>query len=534
MTLPRTTAAVLADHVLFEIECVDRMYVNVYVPNLQYPKGLVGYLRGRMGCPIPSTAPLGAKSDAFAKAVRRFAAEGGIDWVDFKKGQRKDDIMKAHLSRFSRTEGVLFVGRAQEKARVFRTEKRRRDDGTSYPWIVDTTAVVNHYYFYCVDRDFGPFFVKFCGYFPYTGKLCLNGHEWAKRQATMAGIGFEALDNAFGAVDDVDAVQRICSGFSAGHIQALFDKWATILPWPFDAQDIHDGYGYELSMLQSEFSLTQVLDQPQSGRVFFEQAIKDNLDIGRPSQVSLIFGRRILTRGAHPTPGVFRTRVITDGVIPSLHVDYKTSTIKQYHKEGRALRTETTINNARDFGIGKRLTNLPALCEVGFHANKRLLDVQRISHDPSQGADILTHVTAPVVNPVTGTRTAGLRFTDPRVHDLFQALLMFKFTTDGFIASEFRSAMSVLHGEAFTACQVTYDLRRLKHHGFITRRPHSRRYDLTPQGLEQALFLLRAQDRFLRTGLAELVEPIPNKLNTANRTYQKALDDLARRSCLTG
>jgi hypothetical protein len=95
--------------------------------------------------------------------------------------------------------------------------------------------------------------------------------------------------------------------------------------------------------------------------VFFEEVIRENLDIGRPSQVQLIFDRRVNKN----TPGHFRTRIITDGVIPSLHVAYKNIRIKQYHKEGRALRTETTINNTRDFGIGKRLKNLPALLQIG-------------------------------------------------------------------------------------------------------------------------------------------------------------------------
>ena len=111
--------------------------------------------------------------------------------------------------------------------------------------------------------------------------------------------------------------------------------------------------------------------------MFFEEVIRENLDIGRPDQVSLIFDRRINRR----TPGRFRTRVITEGVTPSLHVDYKHSRIKQYHKQSQALRTETTINDTRDFGVGKRLHNLPALREIGFYANRRLLDVQRISAD---------------------------------------------------------------------------------------------------------------------------------------------------------
>ena len=111
--------------------------------------------------------------------------------------------MHEHLAGFTAEEGVLFIGRAQEKTALFRTEKRRDAHGDSYPWIVKTTGLVNQFYFYCVDADFGPFFLKFCSYFPYNAKLCINGNEWAKRQAAKAGIGFTALDNGFAAVDDV-------------------------------------------------------------------------------------------------------------------------------------------------------------------------------------------------------------------------------------------------------------------------------------------------------------------------------------------
>jgi hypothetical protein len=187
MTLPRTVADVLADHVVFEIECIDRMYCNVYVPQLQHSGGLIGYIQRQLGLPIASTAPLGKVTDAFSAAMRRFAREQRVPWVDFVKGQRKDDVMHEHLAGFTAEEGVLFIGRAQEKTSVFRTERRRDAQGDSYPWIVRATGVVNQFYVYAVDDDFGPFFLKFCSYFPYNAKLCLNGHEWAKRQATKAG-----------------------------------------------------------------------------------------------------------------------------------------------------------------------------------------------------------------------------------------------------------------------------------------------------------------------------------------------------------
>ncbi len=140
--------------------------------------------------------------------------------------------------------------------------------------------MVNQFYFYCVDEDFGPFFLKFCSYFPFNAKLCLNGNEWAKRQAAKAGIGFTPLDNAFAAIDDVPAVQAICHGLGPAQIGTLLRKWLAILPHPFGPADRAAGYRYDISILQAEFSLTQMLDKPISGRIFSEQVIRDNPGLG--------------------------------------------------------------------------------------------------------------------------------------------------------------------------------------------------------------------------------------------------------------
>ena len=146
--------------------------------------------------------------------------------------------------------------------------------------------------------------------------------------------------------------------------------------------------------------------------------IRENLDIGRPKQIQLIFERWV-TRS---TPGPFRTRVITDGVIPSLHIDYKGTRIKQYHKEGRALRTETTINNTRDFYIGKSLRNLPALRQIGFQANRRLLQVEKISHDCILSEEAFQKVNRPV--RVESQRASALRFADPQVQALMERIVV--------------------------------------------------------------------------------------------------------------
>ena len=537
MTLPRTVADVLADHVVFEVECIDRMYLNVYVPGLQYAAGLVSYVHRQLDLPIASTAPMGKISDKFSAAMHGFARDQWVPWVDFVKGQRKDDIAHAHLAEFSGDEGVLFIGRAQEKTGLFRTEKRRHADGMAYPWIVRSTGVVNHFYVYAVDADFGPFFLKFCSYFPYNARLCINGHEWAKRQAAKAGIEFTALDNGFATCEDPAALQAICDRLGPAQIQALLDKWLQILPGAFTEHDRAAGYRYELSMLQVEFSLTQVLDRPVSGRVFFEQVIRDNLDAGRPDQVSLIFDRRIHRGRKQFTPGRFRTRVITNGVTPSVHIDYKNTRIKQYHKEGRALRTETTINNPGDFGIRKRLTHLPELREIGFSANRRLLGVQRLSHNPIRAAEAFTAVHDPIIT-ADGTRTAGLRLGDRRAQCLLQALLMFRLLPNGFLNRDLRGLLAGLLGrqpDQISAGQVSYDLRRLRAHGLIARVPHIHRYRITDTGLHHAMLITHLQTRVPQPGLAQLTDPAPpapTSLRTAARNYQHALEQLTQKAGL--
>ncbi|MGD0247362.1 MAG: hypothetical protein ABSB59_44550 [Streptosporangiaceae bacterium] len=539
MTLPRSAADVLARHVVFELECIDRIYCNLYVPKLQRELGVASFIREHLGKPVASTAVLAARTEAFYAEIRKFAGQHGIPVVEFASGQRKDDVMREHLEQFlaaGRTEGVVFIGRAQEKVRVFATTRRRDAEGKSYPWIVRASRVVTQWYFYCYDACAGPFFLKYCGYFPYNAKLCLNGNEYAKAMAARAGIGFTALDNGFAAVDDVTAVQSICDSFDENVIWDLAAKWTAIVPCPFTAQDTAAGYRYEVSVLQAEFSLTQVLDKPVTGRIFFEQVIRDNLDIGRPDQVGLIFGRRIMRTGPRTTPGRFRTRVITSGVIPTLHIDYKHSKIKQYHKEGKALRTETTINDPGDFGIGKRLHNLPALRTAGFAATRRLLDVQKISHDPADGQAAIAQITAPVTT-AAGTRIAAMRLADPRVHALLAALCVFRLLPRGFANRDLRPVMAQILGvpaETITPGKMTYDLRRLRYHGLIERIPGTFRYQVTGTGIAQALFLTRLHDRFLRTGLSDLATRAGtgHSLAAASRAYTSALDDLARQAGL--
>jgi hypothetical protein len=504
--LSQSVADILSDHVTLQVACLDRMYLNVYIPHLQYPTGVVGFLKDQRSARFASTALAAPMTRAFVAAIERYSEQEHVPVVAFQKKQRKDDVATAYRRRFTEEEGLLFIGKAQEKATVCRTEPRRNAAGIKYPWIVQSTAMVNQYYFYAIDSDFGPFFLKFCSYFPYNAKLCINGHEYLKRQLVKQGIPFEPLDNGILSCADPARMQAIADDLGPQQIHGLLHKWFARLPHPFTNADHDAGYTYDISVLQAECAVTQVVDRPLTGRVFFEQVIRENLDLGRPQQVHLIFQRRMNRR----TPGPFRTRILTDGVVPSLHVTYKRTELKQYFKEGRALRTEVTFNNPRDIGIGKRLHNLPALRKAGFAIAVRMAEVERVSHDCAIGEQALDHLTQPL--EADGQRVSPLRFDDPRVQAILSALVMFCLLPCGFSNKEMRTYLAPLLGwdpSRMTQGKMTYDLRRLRLHGLIERRPHSHRYHVTDTGLRVAMLFTRTYRRVLRPGLSCILPQAP-------------------------
>jgi len=284
-----------------------------------------------------------------------------------------------------------------------------------------------------------------------------------------------------------------------------------------------------LSILQAEFSLTQVWDRAVHGRCFFEEVIRENIDWGRPEQVQLIFARKMQRKTA--TDGRGRTRIITEGVVPSLHVYYKNTHLKQYHKEGRALRTETTINNTYDFRVGRRLHNLPALRQIGQAANRRVLEVEQLTHDCHIGAQAFDQLQQPA--EVDGQRASALPFGQPRVQALLAVLVLFCLQPEGFRNRQLRPLLAQWLGLAesqLTPGRMSYDLRRLRLHGLIERISHTQRYRLTPFGLKTALFYSRTYQRLLRRGLSELHDPrtrASSALAIAFTKFQNTLDAFA-------
>ncbi len=426
-------ATLLRDHVTLKCRSTDRIFLQAYVPKLQAVGQVCIFLRWQRKFKIPSSAAFGKIGDAYVKAIHDFAEKEKIPVVQFKKGENKEEKARPYIEAAAREgkERVVLIGIAQEKASAWRSWPAKGHENRAHPHMEwgRQMVFVNHFYFYIWDADWGGTFWKTNAYATFPIWLWLNGHEWAKRQFEKLGIGYEALDNGFRSCEDPAELQKICDRLGPGAVKNFFWRWLQRLPSPFTAADLRAGYVYDLAFRQFEVSDTCVFDRPQAGRMWFEGVIRDHLDVGRPHQIALVFNRSI----NRTTPGTFRTRVLTKGVDPTLCCYYKSSRLKQYFKEGKALRTETVICDTNDFGIGRRVCskNWTALRQVGESANRRLCDAEAADAQPAPDVATFSQVTQPSKTQ-DGLYAPGLRFGDSRVMAVFAALVGFCNVVVGF------------------------------------------------------------------------------------------------------
>jgi hypothetical protein len=294
----------------------------------------------------------------------------------------------------------------------------------------------------------------------------------------------------------------------------------SILPLPLTDADRAASYWWELSMRQIEVSRTLVFDAPRRARTFFEALVVDNLDIGRPDSVELIFtghrGHRGRPFKVEPT---YKTKVVTRDTEVTVNAFFKNSRIKQYLKDGRALRIESVINSPDDLACHRRLMHLDELQSKARAVNARLLDTERVGQGCVLASPAFERVAQSTLTE-DGRRSPALRFGDPRVMALLGALCV-GLNALGFTNRSLRAQVNHLLGVAYTVNQMSYDLARLRLNRLIERRPGSNTYDLTPDGQRVAIFYTKIHDRVLRPLIAADAPPAPVELRRAMATVDR-------------
>lgn len=496
-----TLAEVCSTAIAFTYRSIDRLILNAYIPTLQTPAAVAYFLRTVCGKPILSPVVFKALTDRFVTQVDHFARKHRIPVLRPTGRTKPGEVAQRALRQAARANrwGVVAIVVHQESARVFasvhaggrRTHFRVKED----------RRLVNHYYFYLRDREYGEGFVRISSYLPFQTRIWLNAHGYLAAQLRRRGTPFLTADNCVVSVADPAALQRIAARFDARLVEQIARRWLGWVPDPLTLAERAAGYPCRLSIYQAEFSENLVFRRTQVLNRVYEQLLRDYLQLGRPDLLKVVFDRQIRKN----TPSTFKTRVLRRGVVSCLKVFYKKSFLKQYNKGGLVLRIEVCVNDPRDFTIGKSLVHLDYLGTIAYHAITRLQKAQAVAVATALDRSSFERLVTPSEHG--GQRVAGLRFGAPRAMRLLEALGCAGLTFKAFSQADLRTVLVDRLGVEPVECppaSLAYDLRKLRGKGVVRKVDGRNLYTLTDLGYRVAVYCTKLHQRLLTPTLDSL------------------------------
>jgi hypothetical protein len=490
-----------------QYSCFDRMLLNAVVQPMQRPALIVGFLDKCKHVPSITKAYFRQVSEDYHRFVGQLASTHGTPIVEPPKGVRREDWVEPFYKAFGHRFGIVVILKSRENARV----------AVSYPTpsggnrIEVCTRFVWQYYFYLRDQQWGRMFLRICPYLPFNARVCVNQHEWLARRLEDEGLSFRKAANAVLTCSDPERLQQLADGLTPSDLEVPIQSWLRELV-PFyaspDPNRISE-YVYRLFDSQVEYCTNLVFRQRAALDRMAERLLDLNRSIGRPDKLSTVFGYRI-TKAYR---GGLKTQIADHHLgNPVIRSEYKDSSIKQYVRDHRLLRTETTSYNTPDLGVGKSIRNLPQLRRVMHGINDRYLAIQQDVLETYVDRGQLARLRQPTITP-SGRRTPGLKLDDPRLLAVMQALTCFAHCSHG---GRFRTRD--LHQRAAEALgattatyrlgQLRYDLAKLRAKGLVLKVPKTQTYRLTPQGFRICVLFLKLFHRVYAPFTAAILQPI--------------------------
>jgi hypothetical protein len=484
---------------------------------------MVTFLREVCGKPILSPVVFKALTDRFVAAVQAFTQAHRIPVLRATGRTKPGAVAQRALRAAARAQrwGVVAVVAHQESARIF-TSRHAGGRRTNF-WVHEERRLVNHYYFYLRDREYGDGFVRISSYPPFSARIWLNAHGYLAAQLRRHRLAFRTLDNCVVDVADPAVLAKIAQRFDVRLVEQIARRWLAGVPDPLTAAERAAGYPRRLSIYQAEFSDNVVFHRTEVLNRVYEDLLRDHLHLGRPDMVKVMFDRRIQQN----TPGTFKTRLLRQGVVSCLKVFYKKSFLKQYNKGGRVLRTEVCVNDTRDFRIGRSLVHLGYLGTVAYHAIGRFLKAQAVALATALDRSTFERLVTPSV--VGGQHVAGLRFGAPQVMRLLAALGCAGLAFRAFSHTDLRAMLVGRFGAVapeVTPARLSYQLTKLRGKGLLRKVVGRNRYTLTDQGYRAALYLTKLHQRLLSPTLDGLDLAVRLALVASSHRLDRALVDL--------
>ena len=471
--------------------------------------------------------------------VAHMAQRWDVEIVVDPKG-RRDEFVEPYFQK-AQPDQVRVIIKAREPAGIMTAV------GAGQKWHLETKyRWVQQYNFYLQDSEWGPMFVRVCPYFPFSARICLNQHYWLAQKMQQAGIRFCQTGNAFRRCGDPAALQEIADSLTAKDLLRCGHKWLKrLIPFFRASERRAHGCWHQLFFAQVEYCDNLIFRRRAALDQLGDRLLDANRNLGRPDKLTVIFGRRI----SKHYPGKLQTE-IEDLHLgnPVMRSYYKNGFAKHYVRDHDVLRFEAASNDVKgDYGINKAVKNLVPLREKQQGITERYQNVQQDILETFLNRGELRKLGEPTLRP-NGKRIPGLKLDHARQLAVMSSLVRFSHVAAGdtFSTAELQAAAAEALGISAEQCPLAalrYELWKLRAKGLVEKLPHSRRYQLLPNGYRICLLFLKLFDKIYAPLTAGLLHPYPgdrtitqNRLHQLDKLYQSvaaALDELVTAVGLT-
>ena len=517
-------------NIQWHYRCFDRILLNGLIQPFQQPERVIGFFNTYRQLYPVTRHTLRHIAEQSQRWVTERAAKRKIPIIEGPRG-RRDEFVDPYFER-AKPDQVVVILKAREPARIMIAI----GDKAANRWHLQIAdRWVTQYNFYINDKVWGRMFVRICPYLPFSARVCLNQHHWLANRMRQQGIAFNQLGNAFLKCTAPDRLQKLADSLAPRDLVTCGQKWLAHLTPFFTANERqHAGCQHRLFFSQVEFCDNLIFRRRAALDKLGERLLDANRTIGQPDKITVIFGRKITKHYR----GKLQTE-IEDMNLPNpvIRSHYANGFIKQYVRDHLILRTEPASNNVKDYGVNKAVENLSVLRNTLSAITDNYLKVQQDILETFIDRGELRKLAQPTITS-TGKRVPGLKLDNPRQLAVMHALVRFAHiaAANTFTTAEIHPLVIEALGcppERYSLASLRYDLSKLRAKGLLTRLPHSRRYQLSPQGYSISLVFLKLFERIYAPLTAGLLNPFRadtrlqhDRRTQLDRLYQRVADDL--------
>lgn len=518
------------DSIKFSYTSFDRMVIRGHVPILQGSDGggIVSWARSLEPDAVLTKEWLESFTAKFHINVKKFAEEHNIPILPVNQHQEKNEIAQKYIPREKDFTGVYLIIKSREMTSSFASQTSIHNSNPRHRNITRQERCVDHFYFYILDKYWGPISIRFSSHLPFNVKVFLNGNRWLYKEASRQGLSVLADDNAIIGCGDPYRLQPIADLLGEKRIRSLCDHWTYKLLPVLTYQERHkSGFRYQWFLHQIEFSHNMVFKNPFALTKLFHSHVALNYEHFSPAQIERFFGHR--HKGNYDKNCSLRINHQTEAVTV-LRIHSRGCSLKQYNKKQRVFRSEITTTNVRDLKVYKSLSNLAKLKKRMIEVLSSFQEAQYCAHQATGNCGQLTALAQP--GKVASSRVAGIRLDNERILNTLALLPRLAHLPEGFRISDLRDLLAKVAQTNFSASQVSYDLRKLRAKNLIDCVYGQRRYKLNAKGAAVAVVLPNLSQRLCNPLIGSILCPteslLPERFNNPlDRSYHVVEKEIA-------